>query len=502
VGADPHLAILEFVPEQRPEVSGPVRVRFAPSPTGSLHVGGARTALFNWLVARQTGGTFVLRLEDTDRERSTPESEAEILRALTWLGLDWDEGPFRQSARDEVYRSAIERLRAAGAVYPAYETDEEVEAQRAAARADRRAPVVRGRRGLSDEEIARYEAEGRRPVWRFAIPLPGETVIEDMIRGPVSFDHAQIEDFVVARSDGTPTYNLAAAVDDLEMGISHVIRGEDHISNTPKQMLVIRALGAEPPVYAHMPLILGPDKKRLSKRHGAASVEDLEMDGFLPQPVRNALALLGWSYDDKTTTFSLDELIERFRISRVSKSPAVFDLTKLGVMNGRYIRAMPPDEFEEALVDYLRKTGYLEERGDGAEELARRSVALVKRKLTKLSEYDQLAGWLYRPLEMEPDAWELLQSDVKHSIQAIGGGLGRIETVPSFEPDAVKEVLQDQLHIMGETSAREFLEPQRIALTGQRVSTGLYESLSFVGRDEAVRRYRETLGRLAELWTR
>jgi glutamyl-tRNA synthetase len=267
-------------------------------------------------------------------------------------------------------------------------------------------------------------------------------------------------------------------------------------------MLVIRALGAEPPVYAHMPLILGPDKKRLSKRHGAASVEDLEMDGFLPQPVRNALALLGWSYDDKTTTFTLDELIERFRISRVSKSPAVFDLTKLGVMNGRFMRSMPPDEFEEALVDYLRKTGYLDERGGGAEELARRSSPLVKRKLTKLSEYDQLAGWLFRPLEMEPDAWDLLQSDVKHSIQAIGGGLGRIETVPTFEPDAVKEVLQDQLHIMGETSAREFLEPQRIALTGQRVSTGLYESLSFVGRDEAVRRYRETLGRLAELWTR
>jgi glutamyl-tRNA synthetase len=501
VGADPHLAILEPVPEQRPEVSGPVRVRFAPSPTGSLHVGGARTALFNWLIARQTGGTFVLRLEDTDRERSTPESEAEILRALDWLGLDWDEGPFRQSERDEVYRVAIERLRAVGAVYPAYETEEELEAQRAAARADRRAPVIRGRRDLSAEEIARLEAEGRRPVWRSAVPLPGETVIEDMIRGLVTFDHAQIEDFVVARSDGTPTYNLAAAVDDLEMGITHVIRGEDHISNTPKQMLVIRALGGEPPTYAHMPLILGPDKKRLSKRHGAASVEDLEMDGYLAQPVRNALALLGWSYDDKTTTFTIDELIERFRISRVSKSPAVFDLTKLGVMNGRYLRAMPPDEFEEALVDYLRKTGYLEERGEGAEEIARRSAPLVKRKLTRLSEYEQLAGWLYRPLAIEPEAWELLQSDVKHSIQAIGGGLARLETVGSFDTDAVKEALQDQLHIMGETSAREFLEPQRIALTGQRISTGLYESLSFVGRDTAVSRYRETLGRLAELWT-
>ena len=202
---------------ERPEVTGPARVRFAPSPTGSLHVGGARTALFNWLVARHTGGTFVLRMEDTDRERSPPESEGEILRVLTWLGLDWDEGPERQSERGEVYARAIERLREAGAVYPAYESDEEVEAQRAAARADKRAPVVRGRRDRSPEELAALEAEGVRPVWRFAVDVEGRTVIEDYVRGPVTFEHASIEDFVVARSDGTPTYNLAAAVDDLEM---------------------------------------------------------------------------------------------------------------------------------------------------------------------------------------------------------------------------------------------------------------------------------------------
>jgi glutamyl-tRNA synthetase len=475
-------------------------VRFAPSPTGTLHVGGARTALFNWLLARHTGGAFILRLEDTDRERSTPESEAEILRALEWLGLDWDEGPYRQSERGDVYRAAVERLRAAGAVYPSYETEEELAAQRAAARADRRAPVVRGVRERPAEEVARLEAEGRRPAWRFAVPLPGETAIEDLVRGTVTFDHASIEDFVVARSDGTPTYNLAAAVDDLEMGVSHVLRGEDHISNTPKQMLVIRALGGEPPTYAHVPLILGPDRKVLSKRHGAASVEDLERAGFLPQPVRNALALLGWSYDDKTTTFTREELIERFGVSRLSKSPAVFDLKKLEVMNGRYLRMMPPDEFAAALVDYHREIGYLAERGEGAEELMRRSAPLVKRKLSRLEEYDALAGWLFLPdVDMQPEAWEVLRSDVKHAIQAIGGGLGRLETVSEWTTGSIKEVLQDQLHIMGET-AREFLEPQRIALTGRTVSTGLYESLELVGREEAVRRYREALGRLAELW--
>jgi len=475
------------------------RVRFAPSPSGSLHVGGARTALFNWLAARHDGGTFVLRLEDTDRLRSTPESEAEILRVLTWLGLDWDEGPFRQSERGEVYRAAVERLRAAGAVYPAYETEEELEAQRAAARTERRAPVVRGRRDLAPEEAARLEAEGRRPAWRFAVPVPGRTEIDDLVRGRVVFDHEAVEDFVVARSDGTPTYNLAAAVDDVEMGITHVIRGEDHVSNTPKQMMVMRALGAEPPVYAHIPLILGPDRKRLSKRHGAASVEDLEAAGFLPAPVRNALALLGWSYDDRTTTMTSEELVERFDIARVQKSPAVFDMRKLEVMNGRYLRLMPAEEFEEALVHYHRRIGYLDGLGPNAEALMRRSAPAVKRKLGRLGEYDALAGWLFRPLRMAPEAWERLTADVKHSIQVIGGALGRLETLPKWTAEAIKEVLQDQLHIMGE-NARDFLEPQRIALTGQTVSTGIYESLELVGPEESVRRYREALGRLAELW--
>ncbi len=485
--------------KDRPEAAGPERVRFAPSPTGSLHVGGARTALFNWLVARNGGGTFVLRMEDTDRQRSTPESEAEILRVLRWLGLDWDEGPFRQSERGEVYAAAVQRLREAGAVYPAYETDEELEAQRAAARADRRAPVVRGRRDRDPEEIAALEAAGVLPVWRFAVEVPGETVIDDDVRGAVTFDHGSIEDFVVARSDGTPTYNLAAAVNDLEMGITQVIRGEDHISNTPKQMMVMRALGGAPPRYAHVPLILGPDRKRLSKRHGAASVEDLERDGYVPRAVVNALALLGWSLDDKTTIMSVDELVRGFSVGRISKSPAVFDLKRLTVLNGRHMRLMSGEEFEEALVGYLRATGDLAERGPGAEDLVRRSAPLVKRKLSTLAEYDGLAGWLFGPLDIAPEAWEVLTRDVKHSIQVIGGGLGRLESLPEWTLDAIKDALQDQLHIMGE-AARDFLEPQRIAITGRTVLTGIYESLALIGRDEAFARYRQTLARLAEIW--
>ncbi len=460
-------------------------------------MGSARTALFNWLIARNSGGTFILRLEDTDRERSTPESEAQILRAMAWLGLDWDEGPFRQSEREDVYRDAIERLKASGAVYAAWETDEEMEAQRVAARADKRAPVVRGRRDWSAEDLERFAAEGRRPAWRFAVETDGRTVIDDYVRGDVAFEHGAIEDFIVARSDGTPTYNLAAAVDDLDMGITHVVRGEDHISNTPKQMMVIRALGGTPPEYAHIPLILGPDKKRLSKRHGAASVEDLQAGGYIPAAVINTLALLGWSYDDKTTMFTVPELVERFCVSRISKSPAVFDLKKLQVINGRYLRMMDDATFTDVLLEHLVRTGYVS--GPEQEDLARRIAPSVKRKLSTLDEFDVLAGWLFRPLEIEPEAWEQLADDVRHSIQVVGAGLGRLETLEPWTVDTVKEVLQDQLHVLGE-DARGFLEPQRIAITGRRVSTGIYESLVLLGKDEALRRYRETLGRLAEIW--
>ena len=486
----------------REEITGPARVRFAPSPTGNLHVGGARTALFNWLIARGTGGTFVLRVEDTDRERSTPESEAQILRALEWLGLDHDEGPLRQSERGDRHRAAVQKLAASGAAYEAWESEDELEAMRAAARADKRAPVVRGRRDHDDAEIAAFRAEGREPVWRFAVPQGDDLAVEfaDYVRGDVRFAHDQIEDFVIARSDGTPTYNLAAAVDDMEMDISHVVRGEDHLSNTPKQILVMRALGATEPRYAHIPLIAGPDKKRLSKRHGAASVEELRDAGYLPRTVINSLALLGWSYDDKTTMLSVEELIEHFSIARVSKSPAVFDLAKVDKMNGRYLRLMSDDEFTAVLLEHLERSGYLAAKGPGAEGTARIAAPLVKRKISRLEEYDDLAGWLHRDLEMQPAAWEQVTADLKHSIQVIGAGLGRLQDVEPFEVEPIREALSDELHILGE-AARDFLEPQRIVITGQTVSTGIYESLAALGKEESLARYRSAMAKLAELWS-
>src|SRR5690349_8992043 len=292
-----------------------IRVRFAPSPTGALHVGGARAALYNWLFARGRGGTFVLRIEDTDRERSTPENIEQILDALRWLELDWDEGPFFQSERQDRHKEEIARL--------------------------------------VDEEHAYFD-EG---AVRLRVPDEGRTVVKDLIRGDITFEHKDIDDFVIARSDGSPLYNLAVAVDDRDMGITHVVRGADHISNTPRQLMILEALGSAPPVYAHLPLLHGPDGKKLSKRHGAASVQELRDAGYLPAAVRNYVALLGWGFDDSTEYFTTEELIQNFSLERVSKSPAVFDEQKLRWMNGRYLREMDPGELTALLERQSGRTG-------------------------------------------------------------------------------------------------------------------------------------------------
>src|SRR3954464_6549432 len=292
-----------------------MRVRFAPSPTGALHIGGARTALYNWLLARGQGGTVVLRIEDTDRERSTPENVAQILDALDWLGLDYDEGPISQADRVGRHQEEIKRL--------------------------------------VDDGHA-YEDEG---AIRLRVPDEGATTVTDAIRGEIVFEHQAIDDFVIARSDGSPLYNLAVAVDDRDMGITHVIRGADHISNTPRQLMILDALGSPPPVYAHLPLLHGPDGKKLSKRHGAASVQELRDAGYLPAAVRNYLALLGWGFDETTTFFTTEELVRNFSLERVSKSPAVFDEQKLRWMNGRYLREMDAGELTSVLEQQTGRSG-------------------------------------------------------------------------------------------------------------------------------------------------
>ncbi len=332
----------------------PLRVRFAPSPTGALHIGGARTALFNWLLARKAGGKLVLRIEDTDRERSTPENVEQILDALRWLELDWDEGPILQSERAARHSEALEALLQAGHAYRSTATAEDAKAYKQFHGADR------GFRGEAEEDGA----------VRLRVPASGATVVHDVIRGDTRFEHVHMDDPVIARADGSVLYNFAVAIDDLDAGITHVVRGEDHLSNTPKQVLVLeatRATGfggdAPLPVYAHLPLLHGPDGKKLSKRHGAASVQELREAGYLPEAVRNYLALLGWGAGDDATVLSTGELIERFELERVSRNPARFDEVKLGWLNGVHIRQMPSEQLAGLLASYLDVAGHAGFRG-------------------------------------------------------------------------------------------------------------------------------------------
>ncbi|HEU4463693.1 MAG TPA: glutamate--tRNA ligase, partial [Gemmatimonadota bacterium] len=335
----------------------PVRVRFAPSPTGFLHVGGARTALFNWLWARHTGGTLVLRIEDTDAQRSTPEMIQGILEGLEWLGIDCDEGPFYQSERGARHREAAGRLVETGDAYPCFCTVEMLAAEREAAIARKESYVYSGRcRALDPAEVARRRAAGESSTIRFAVP-PGETTWEDVVHGHTSFDNRTIGDFIILRSDGAPIYNLAVTVDDLDMRITHVVRGDDHISNTPKQILLYHALGVEPPVFGHVPLILGPDKSKLSKRHGAVAVTAYREQGFLAAAFVNFLALLGWSPGDDREVMTRAELIEAFTLDRITGKSAVFDVEKLEWLNGQHLSRLTGVEVARIAGPWFERAG-------------------------------------------------------------------------------------------------------------------------------------------------
>src|SRR5437667_4188582 len=340
-----------------------VRVRFAPSPTGYLHVGGARTALYNWLFARHQGGVFILRIEDTDVDRSRPELVTAILDSLEWLGLKWDEGPYRQSERLDRYREMAAELERRGHAYPCFCAPEELQAKRARAEAERRAWKYDGTcRNLSQAEQARRRAEGRPAALRFRVPESGETAFDDEVFGRVVLQNSQIEDFVLLRSDGNPTYHLGVVSDDLDLRITHVIRGADHLWNTPKQVLMYRALAAPPPVFAHLPLILGPDRQRLSKRHGATAVGAYREQGVLPEALRNFLALLGWtpppqSDGQQREVLPLEEMVRTFRLEAVSKSNAVFDVEKLAWMNSEYLRHLPSERLLPLVEQELKTAG-------------------------------------------------------------------------------------------------------------------------------------------------
>jgi glutamyl-tRNA synthetase len=438
-----------------------MRLRFAPSPTGALHIGGARTALFNWLLARGSEGELVLRIEDTDRERSTPENVEQILDALRWLELDWDEGPILQSERAERHREALQGLLESGHAYRSSATAQDVKAYK------ERHGVQRGFRG---EGRAGNQEEG---AVRLKVPDDGATVVHDIIRGDTRFEHLHLDDPVIARSDGSVLYNFAVAVDDLDAGISHVVRGEDHLSNTPKQLLVLEALDAPQPVYAHLPLLHGPDGRKLSKRHGAASVQELREAGFLPEAVRNYLALLGWGSDDDATVLSTEELIEKFALERVSRNPAQFDETKLRWLNGVYVRNLPPAELARRLEEFT-----------GREGLAQ-AARISQEKIQTLADFWPLAGFFFDGVGEDPKA------RAKWLDERGRGALAELRTAlaesGSFDEADVQRTL-DEVQERLQVKPRELYQPLRVAIAGTAISPGIFESVALLGREETLRR--------------
>lgn len=445
-----------------------LRVRFAPSPTGELHIGGARTALYNWLAARHSGGTLVLRIEDTDRERSSEQNVAQIIEALEWLGLEWDEGPLSQVARAARHEEVVGNLLESGAAYRDSSTAEDVREWKKQHGSDR------GYRGSPS-------ADGSGAV-RLRVPDEGETVVDDVIRGEVRFRNSTQDDFVVARADGSALYNFAVAVDDADMGITEVIRGDDHLSNTPKQVLVLEALGAPIPRYAHVPLLHGPDGKKLSKRHGAASVQELRDAGYLPEAVRNYIALLGWGPGDDETILSTGELVQRFRPEDVGKSSAIFDEKKLRWMNGRYMREMEPSDYLETVAAYLGR------EPDGKLE---RACEIVQEKAQTLEEVWPLISFLFEEPVDDPKAWSKVMKN--EAGRALTASRKCLATLDDFGPDQVESALSrlpDELDM----KPGKVFQPIRVALTGTTVSPGIFESVSALGRDETIARLDRAIG--------
>jgi len=479
------------------------RVRFAPSPTGYLHVGGARTALFNWLFARRHGGTFVLRIEDTDVERSSADMVTGILDGLRWLGLDWDEGPeiggaygpYFQSARLDRYRSAAADLVERGHAYYCYCTPERLRDEREQAETRGEAwQYDRTCLSLPSEQIRALEAAGAPRAIRFKVPTT-TTAFTDIVHGPIAFESRSIEDFVIVRSDGHPTYHLSVVVDDVDMRISHVIRGDDHVSNTPKHILLFEALGATPPVFAHVPLILGSDKKRLSKRHGATSVTEYERQGYLPAAMVNFLALLGWSPGGDRELMTVRDLVESFSLEGISGGNAVFNTEKLDWMNGQYIARMPLAELAQVVQPLLADAGLLSGTPPPAAWL-HRLLELLRPRVKRLTEFAEMARpYLADTVRYEPEAVEkhLALPALDTHITALAD---RLRGLDPFDEATVEAAVRDTAAARG-LKAGALIHATRVALTGRTTSPGIFEVLVLLGRTRSVERLEQLVAFLS-----
>ncbi len=464
------------------------RVRFAPSPTGYLHVGGARTALFNWLFARQTGGTLILRIEDTDFERSSEEMVGGILEGMSWLGLNWDEGPFFQSKRLELYKKMAEKIVAGGHAYPCFCTKQELEERRADAAAAGRPPMYDRRcRRLTAQQVAAKRAAGAAPAIRFAVPEGGSTGFVDAVFRRIEFANSEIEDFVLLRSDGIPTYHLSVVADDVDMRLTHIIRGADHLSNTPKQVLQYLALGAPMPVFAHVPLILGPDKTRLSKRHGATSVISYKEMGIVPEAFRTFLALLGWTppaAEKDREIFGSDELIRLFSLAGISKSNAVFDNDKLAWFNTEYIRAYPSEKLLPLIQEEWEKAGF--EPSRTTEEVLS-TIDLLKPRARNLKDFAG-AFKAYFSDEFEFDGAAVAKFFKEDNLPGLLIELGaRYAAAEEFTETSTEQLLRTFAAEHG-LKAGGLINGSRVALTGQGVAPSLFAVMAALGRERVVRR--------------
>jgi glutamyl-tRNA synthetase len=457
-----------------------VRTRFSPSPTGALHLGGAHTALFNWLFARHHGGVFILRIEDTDVERSQARFTEEIMESLRWLGLDWDEGPYYQSQRLPIYQDYIERLLAAGAAYYCDCDPEDLETRRKAALARGDKPRYDGRcreRGLPP---------GPKSAVRFKTPKEGITGWDDRIKGPIAFENQELDDLVIRRADGIPTYNFAVVVDDITMGVTHIIRGDDHISNTPRQIVIYRALGVEPPLFAHMPLMLGKDRTKLSKRHGALPVLAYRDRGILPQALNNYLARLGWSHGDQEI-FSMEELIRYFSLEHVGKAPGIHDDEKLLWLNSHYLKETPPATLGRLLLPFLAQEGIAS--ADVAKAAA--VAATLSKRAKTLAEMAKAASFYYedpRPYD-EKAAGTFLTREAAPVLAACAR---RLERATELTEETLTRLLQDLAQETGRKLV-EVAQPLRVALTGKTISPSLTELIPILGVEETRRRLQNAL---------
>ena len=469
------------------------RVRFAPSPTGYLHVGGARTALYNWLFVRSQGGTMILRSDDTDEQRSTSEYAADILDSMGWLGLDWDEGievggphgGYRQSGRLERYQEVADQLVEDGSAYYSFATQEQLETFRNEARAAGTAPSYDGRFDLDQEAAKERIAAGERPTIRFKIPRPGRSTFEDVVRGDVTFEHNQVDDFVILRSDRTPTYHLASTVDDVDYGITDVIRGEDLLSSTPKHILLSEAMGGAAPRYAHLSLLMGPDGKKLSKRHGHTAISAYREAGYLPEALVNYLALLGWNPGDETV-LPLADMVERFDLDTVSRNPAIFDTDKLEWMNGVYIRELDPGEFIDAILPSIEAN--LDRPLTLGDRVRLDAIAPHVQERTKLltEAADQVRFLLVDEVAFDEASWKKVMTKPEVA-DVLDAAIGRLSALDVWDVPSIEKTLRAMIADL-EIGAGKGFQPIRVAISGSMVSPPLFESLEALGREASLDR--------------